>query len=210
MSEKNGLKTKEKLIETGIKLSSKYGFEATTTRMIADKSGENIATMPFHFKNKVNFYKQVLEYVAADVSAIYEPIHEKIQNIERSGNWNKDKAWTCICELIEVQLMWAIDLPNPEYLALVHWEQSINLDNYTPISDVVFQKAEETLAFLLTKYHPKLKSDEALILSRIINGGIITFGEYPLFLKAIKTKKTENISIKERIRNFVQKSIKSY
>ncbi|MCL2162948.1 MAG: TetR family transcriptional regulator [Oscillospiraceae bacterium] len=202
--------TKEKLLQTGINLFSRYGFEATTTRMIAEDSGQNLATMPFHFKNKENFYKAVLKYAAQDVSEGYEPFYTKIQELNLSGSWTVEKAWTCICDLVDIQLYISIDLPHPEYLTLIYWEQYCHFDNYTPITDVILLKSEETLAFLLTKYQPGLEYDRALLLSRIINGGIVSFGEHPMFVKPLKEKlsdKQRGIWMKNKIREFVLKSI---
>ena len=46
------LSTKDKLIQEGIKLFSRHGFEGTTTRMLADAIGANNAVVYFHFKTK--------------------------------------------------------------------------------------------------------------------------------------------------------------
>lgn len=55
----NDTSTKDKLIRTGIVLFSKYGYDGTTMRMIAQDANVNVASVSFHFGNKQNYYKSI-------------------------------------------------------------------------------------------------------------------------------------------------------
>ena len=210
----NALSTKEKLISTGIRLFAKYGFEATTTRMIADDAGLNLATMSFHFKSKENFYKEVLEYVSQQIAKTYEPIYSKIQSLDDKGNLTEEVAWELIDTLLNLQLSIAVDLPNQEYLMLLYWEQIYRADfmEETPITDVVCIRSESALALLLKRYCLNITDLKASLISRIINGSIVSFGEHPIFIKPFLTQETQSQKqwLKNEILFFIKSSIQHY
>ncbi|MCD8018226.1 MAG: hypothetical protein LUF92_01185 [Clostridiales bacterium] len=87
------------------------------------------------------------------------------------------------------------------------------MDNYTPITDVVFQKAEYSLARLLSIYLDNEDLPKMLTLSRSINGGIISFAEHPLFynIETLPLKEAESKTwAKETLRDYILNSIKTY
>ncbi len=205
--------TKEKLIQTGIRLFSKYGFEATTMRMIAKEADVNIATISFHFENKKNFYRAVLEYAAENCDAYYDEVYENIALAKESGILDQDKAWDLIDQLLSLQLYMAINQPWPEYISLLYWEQIQPPEDCSPLTETVNKKMEGALAFLLTQYEPSLEYSKAILISRFISGGIITFGEHPAFTNYIKEKieyRPIEDFIKETLKPYILSSIAQY
>ena len=61
---KEKLNTKEQIIASARELFSEYGYNGTSIRQIADKSGVNIAAINYHFGNKHGLFWSIL--VAAD------------------------------------------------------------------------------------------------------------------------------------------------
>lgn len=205
--------TKEKLIQTGIRLFSKYGYEGTTMRMIAKEAGVNIATISFHFENKQNFYKVVLEYAAKDCDAYYDQVYEDIAAAEENGTLSKEKAWDLIDRIMNLQLGIAINQPLPDNISLLYWEQIQPPEDGMPITEKLSVKIEGALAFLLTRYEPSLDYSKAILISRFINGGIITFSEHPGFTNFIKEKIAQRPIedyIKETLKPFILSSIAQY
>ncbi|MDL2218688.1 TetR family transcriptional regulator [Christensenellaceae bacterium OttesenSCG-928-M15] len=203
--------TKERLITAGIKLFAKHGFESTTTRMIAEEAGVNNATMSFHFQNKENFYKAVLEYAAKDGSFIYDEVYLEIQELEEKGELNAQSAYALIERLIDIQFQFSIDEVRPDYLALMYWEQMHPPEGISPLTELATIRCEKILARLLTVYAPALSYEKAILLSRLINGGIIAYGEHPAFVNMIK----ENVKqqplepfVKDTLRAFILNSLK--
>lgn len=203
--------TKEKLIAAGIRLFSKYGFESTTTRMIAEEAGVNNATMPFHFQSKENFYKAVLEYAAKDGSSIYDAVYIEIQEAEERGELNAQRAYAFIEKLIDIQFQFSIDEVRPDYLALLYWEQMYPPEGGSPLTELATIRCEKMFARLLTIYAPALSHEKAILLSRLINGGIIAYGEHPAFVSMIKEHvKQQPLEpfVKATLREFILNSLK--
>ena len=57
------INTKDRLIRAGVKLFAKYGYAATSTRMIASEAGVNLSAIAFHYTNKEKLYQACLEYM---------------------------------------------------------------------------------------------------------------------------------------------------
>lgn len=64
--QQRGEDTRRRLIEAGIEVFGSSGFEAASTRHIADKAGVNLAAIPYYFGSKEGLYRAVAEYIAGD------------------------------------------------------------------------------------------------------------------------------------------------
>lgn len=64
--QQRGEDARRRLIEAGIEVFGISGFEAASTRHIADKAGVNLAAIPYYFGSKEGLYRAVVEYIASD------------------------------------------------------------------------------------------------------------------------------------------------
>lgn len=55
--------TRENLVKTAMKIFARDGFDAASTRTIADEAGVNQALISYHFRNKNGLYLAVFEYI---------------------------------------------------------------------------------------------------------------------------------------------------
>jgi len=203
--------TKENLILAAVTLFSKYGFESTTTRMIAKEANIALSAISFHFVSKDNLYKATLEYAANCISSEYDDIYSQIENLYGQSPIDRTTAWDLICQLIDMQLCIAVDLPNKKFLTLLYWEGIYHPNNYNPISEVVYKKSEYALATLIQAYTGINNPQWAIIVSRTINGSIISFGEHPIFIKkALNLAESAKIpaEVKNTIRNYTLNNIR--
>lgn len=63
---KTSNKTQMALIEAAGELAAEKGFSAVTTRAIAERAGENIGSIHYHFGSRDKLFEAVLYYVAQD------------------------------------------------------------------------------------------------------------------------------------------------
>lgn len=57
--------TRRRLVAAGLDLFARHGFNAVTTRQLAEAAGVNQAAIPYHFGGKEGVYRAVAERVAA-------------------------------------------------------------------------------------------------------------------------------------------------
>jgi len=67
----NNLKAREKILESADTLFGKYGFDATTTREIAEHSSVNKALIHYHFKTKDALLESVLDRYYAKLAVTF-------------------------------------------------------------------------------------------------------------------------------------------
>ncbi|WP_034720215.1 TetR/AcrR family transcriptional regulator, partial [Bacteriovorax sp. DB6_IX] len=78
--------TKEKILSVAGKLFASNGYDNTSIRDISKEAGVNLASINYHFKNKLNLYKEVMH-----VSML--ALEEKIEaTIDKSTDL-KDFYW---------------------------------------------------------------------------------------------------------------------
>jgi len=55
--------TRQKLIESAGQIFAELGYDAATVRQITDRAGANIASVNYHFGDKLQLYREVLTKV---------------------------------------------------------------------------------------------------------------------------------------------------
>jgi AcrR family transcriptional regulator len=70
MPHQEALPTREALIEAGLTLFGRHGFDATSTRRIAALAGANIGSISYHFGSKEGLRLACAEHVAGRISAM--------------------------------------------------------------------------------------------------------------------------------------------
>ncbi|MFP4031684.1 MAG: TetR family transcriptional regulator, partial [Desulfococcaceae bacterium] len=62
---RRGDETRRALIHAGLELFGEYGIKGTSTRMLAELSGANVAAIPYHFGSKRGLYLAVVAHIVA-------------------------------------------------------------------------------------------------------------------------------------------------
>lgn len=66
-----GQRTRTALIEAGLELFARKGFDSVSTRELAEASRANVAAIHFHFGSKAGLYAAVVDHVAGYLSGLY-------------------------------------------------------------------------------------------------------------------------------------------
>jgi len=69
-----GEETREQLIQAGLEIFGRVGFEGASTRQIAQAAGANLAAIVYHFGGKEALYVAVAEYIAGRITADLAPL----------------------------------------------------------------------------------------------------------------------------------------
>jgi AcrR family transcriptional regulator len=73
-----GEATRQKLIDAALEVFGAYGFDAASTRMLADAARANLAAIPYYFGGKEGLYRAAAQFViessAIELSAVIEEI----------------------------------------------------------------------------------------------------------------------------------------
>ena len=180
--ESRGEATRRKLILAGIKLFSKYGFDSTTTRMLAQHAGVNLSSISFHFSNKVALYNACLQLIADKAEDIYHEAFTNAENVLANEEVGCEEAKAAIFEIMNLQFNVAFGKRYRSSLMLAYWEQVNPTQGIHPVTNLIFSKIEQTVAKLISR-GANIPYKKALIASRFLNGGIVSFGEHSILVK---------------------------
>ena len=78
-----GAETRERLIEAGLDIFGRLGFEGATTRQIVDQAGANLAAINYHFGSKEALHVAVAERIVARIGALVGPV---LMGVEFTGD----------------------------------------------------------------------------------------------------------------------------
>lgn len=65
-------KTRSRLIAAGLHLFGRRGFEGTSTRLLAERAGTNVASIAYHFGGKDGLRRACAEHLAERVGAVFD------------------------------------------------------------------------------------------------------------------------------------------
>jgi AcrR family transcriptional regulator len=206
--------TKNLLLSVGVDLFAKHGFDATTTRMIANAAKVNIAAISFHFGSKETFYNEVLSYVAEDMKGYFAKLGNKVSAARESGPVAPERAWEFIGEYVDLMLAISRESIHPEYLILLFREQMINAPNTDyPLTRVLCENAEAVLSDLLEDYWQISDKETSNIISRAVTGTVMSLGEHPTFLRYLLDQQAGSVSSERTwkiFKDFILNSIKTF
>src|SRR5690606_6920168 len=70
---------RQRLIEAGLELFGRRGYEATSTRQLAARAGVALSAIPYHFGGKAELYRAVVASVAERLEAGVAPAAERVE-----------------------------------------------------------------------------------------------------------------------------------
>ena len=73
-----GDETRGQLLDAGLTLFSKYGYDSVTTRQLASEAGANIAAIAYHFGGKRDLYRAVLHQLVEDTEPLLGPVAQRM------------------------------------------------------------------------------------------------------------------------------------
>ncbi|QTF08921.1 transcriptional regulator CecR [Brenneria izadpanahii] len=71
--------TRQQLIQAALEVFGEYGPQAATTRDIANRAGQNIAAIAYHFQSKEGLYLAVASWMSDYIRQTYRPLVEEIE-----------------------------------------------------------------------------------------------------------------------------------
>jgi AcrR family transcriptional regulator len=83
--------TRQRLLEAGLELFGKHGFDGVSTRALAAAARVNLAAIPYHFGGKEGVYLAVVDHLA---SAVEGPLSAMVTEIEAALGRPRSRAET--------------------------------------------------------------------------------------------------------------------
>jgi len=132
---KYSLNARGRLLEAGVDVFGKHGFDAATTRMIAKKAGVNIAAIPYYFNGKEGLYHAVVAYITGKLESQVESTLVEIEEWVADGKLNREEALVLLEKLLEKMINFMVGSSEaPRFARIVLREQLYPSSAY----DIIF------------------------------------------------------------------------
>lgn len=89
---------RERLIRAAVEIFAENGFNATTTRMLADRAQVNLSAIPYYFKSKEGLYRAAVEHIAEVLGARLDPFIRQLADLSAEGEPDPADARTFLKE----------------------------------------------------------------------------------------------------------------
>jgi AcrR family transcriptional regulator len=87
-----GQETRRQLVRAAIELFGEHGYEATSTRAIAQRAGCNLGLISFHFGSKQKLYDEVREEMLKEMEAGARRLTDRLKSINDKNIGKEDLA----------------------------------------------------------------------------------------------------------------------
>lgn len=96
-----GEETRLRIIEAAIGVFGERGFDAATTREIAQRAGVNPPALQYYFENKDGVYRACAEHMASTSRARFDPVLARVEAALKAGI-TEEEAIDLFCDLLDV------------------------------------------------------------------------------------------------------------
>jgi len=93
--------TRQRLIDTGLALFGRYGFDGVTTRQLATAAKVNQAAIPYHFGGKEGVYLAIAEQISASIAPHIDALQKQIDS-RIASEAPQDLLLECTVKLAEI------------------------------------------------------------------------------------------------------------
>lgn len=172
-----GVRTRQKLIEAGVEIFGRYNFEATTTRMLADRAGVNLAAIPYHFKSKEGLYHAVVRHIVGQATAAYGSAVVEINETLEKSDCSGPECFAMLSRILNTMVSTILGTPEAKsWAGIILREQMEPTSAFDIIYEGVMQPVLQCCLALVARILHRQPDDPETLLSVIaIVGQVLIF-----------------------------------
>ena len=172
-----GERTRQKLIEAGVEIFGRYNFEATTTRMLADRAGVNLAAIPYHFKSKEGLYHAVVRHIVEQATAAYGSAVAEINETLEKSSCSSPECFAMLSRILNTMVLTILGTPEAKsWAGIILREQMEPTSAFDIIYEGVMQPVLQCCLALVARILHRQPDDPETMLSVIaIVGQVLIF-----------------------------------
>ncbi len=192
--------TPQRLIRATQALLAMYGYDAMTTRMIANTAGVTLSAINFHFGSKEDLTKAAMLDAAERLSKYYSKDADEIREFLSQKPVDKEKAWSYLDRFLTGRIRQALDYSKSWInIGLAEHENSLPESSRGIMAEVATKTSESVLAELIEAVSVRPDPFRAMIMARSMSAAIMTVMEKPVLFSKLAEQMNQDISDMDRL-----------
>lgn len=181
----NNISNAEKIKLAAMKLFGSYGYGSTTVRMIAQEAGLSQGQIAVHYGSKEELYKNIVNDAIEISNSAIAPVKTEMDRLIEAGELNSENAWALIEKMIVDLIDYCLIPSNHACIMMLNivlpdsWIVDTASKNF---QNTILVQQELLLAQLIEAYSGKKAILRSRVISRAVNGAIVSFAEHQEFL----------------------------
>lgn len=169
--------TKEKLIQTGIRLFALYGLNGVRTRQLAEEAGVNQSAIPYHLDGKQGVYAAVIRKITDDLAAMTNApqADAALQQLAQQPEPDKESLRRVLVSLMKGLGQALLSPDHALYAQLILREQLEQTEHYDVIYHTFILPVHERLTALVHLAEPEKDMQSAMIAAHALIGQVLGF-----------------------------------
>ena len=173
-----GDETRAQLLEAGLKLFGRLGYEAVPTRMLAREAGVNLAAIAYHFGGKQGLFEAVTQSIVTKIRQRSMPVAEALQQDLADAGGDRVKLAAAAERLVRAQIETFVALgPRQDEIGLVLREFAVPSSAFPILFKTLIEPMHRAVSGLTAAVrgvppdHPS-----AILAAHVMMGQVIGFG----------------------------------
>lgn len=169
--------TREKLIQTGIRLFALYGMNGVRTRQLAEEAGVNQSAIPYHLDGKQGVYAAVIRKITDDLAAMTNAVQADaaLQQLALEPEPDKESLRRVLVSLMKGLGQALLSPDHALYAQLILREQLEQTEHYDVIYHTFILPVHERLTSLIRLVEPETDMQTAIIAAHALIGQVLGF-----------------------------------
>ncbi|MGN0775671.1 MAG: TetR/AcrR family transcriptional regulator [Candidatus Ventricola sp.] len=192
--------TQERLIKATQALIASYGYDAMTTRMIANTAGVSLSAINFHFNNKEELTRAAVTQAAEQLSRSYMKAAAEVREFLDKKPVDREAAWGVLDRFLTRRIRRALNYEKSWInIGIAEHENGLPESSRGIMADVAVSTSEAVLAELIEAVSVRPDPYMAMIMARSINATMMTVIEKPLLLSKLAEKMELDIGDRDKM-----------
>src|SRR5260221_3526318 len=96
-----GEDTRRRILDTAIEVFAAVGYEAASTRALAERAGVNLPAIPYYFGSKEGLYRAVIEQIVRGIDHRMAPVADRVSGALAEGEPARKDLLALLHEMLD-------------------------------------------------------------------------------------------------------------
>lgn len=166
-----GEDTSRRILDAAVSLFAADGFDAVSTRAIAERAGVNLPAIQYYFGSKEGLYRAAIGHIAEQATQALAPIAARVWQVLRTGTPPRAQLIDLLCETVDALVTLFLDDSLPEresrslFVSRVEVEFAAALD---PLNEVMREHLMAPSSALVGRLLDRPAEDEQVVLRTLM------------------------------------------